>query len=178
MLLMNENVLKKKEEEEELQTVTWSAELRSRSKTPSIRNEIPCKAKLNKLILQLLKIRPLVMMSSGSLHSSSTLLASSPNNSICEVTDIDTDCPSEVDKSEPAEGTESESGFANFDYNLDPPQVSISSHDSPEHQGQHLDSLDVEQVQTCPMSMLLNGGGKEVLKFRLNLKKSCNCYDI
>ena len=118
------------------------------------------------------------MMSSGSLHSSSTLLASSPNNSICEVTDIDTDCPSEVEQpSSCAEGTESESGGCNFDYNLDPPQVSISSHDSPEHQ-QNLDSLDVEQVQTCPMSTLLNGGGKEVLKFRLNLKKSCNYYDI
>ena len=118
-----------------------------------------------------------MMMSSGSLHSSSTLLASSPNNSICEVTDIDTDCPSEVEQlpSSCAEGTESESGgctaatealSANFDYNLDPPQVSISSHDSPEHQ-QHLDSLDdadVEQVQTCPISMMLNGGGKEVMK--------------
>ena len=54
------------------------------------------------------------MMSSGSLHSSSTLLASSTNNSICEVTDLDTDCPSD-----------------SADYSLEPPQVSISSHDSP-----------------------------------------------
>ena len=50
--------------------------------------------------------RPLVMMSTGSLHSSSTLLASSPNNSICEVTDIEADD------------------------SLEPPQVSISSCDS------------------------------------------------
>lgn len=56
-------------------------------------------------------------MSSGSLHSSSTLLAStSPNNSICEVTDIETDCPS---------GGEDACSLL-----LDPPQVSISSADS------------------------------------------------
>ena len=53
------------------------------------------------------------MMSTGSLHSSSTLLASSrtldsPNNSICEVTDIDTDCPSEVEQPTSCDGDNSE----------------------------------------------------------------------
>ena len=38
------------------------------------------------------------MLSSSSLHSSSTLLASSPNNSICEVTDIETEEISEIEE--------------------------------------------------------------------------------
>ena len=53
---------------------------------------------------------------------------------------------------------------ASFDSCLDPPQVSISSHDSPEH---HSLIISDEQVQTCSINgfdtMLLNGGGKETL---------------
>ena len=53
---------------------------------------------------------------------------------------------------------------ASFDSSLDPPQVSISSHDSPEHLSLIISD---EQVQTCSINgfdtMLLNGGGKETL---------------
>ena len=53
---------------------------------------------------------------------------------------------------------------ASFDSSLDPPQVSISSHDSPEH---HSLIISDEQVQICSINgfdtMLLNGSGKETL---------------
>ena len=54
-----------------------------------------------------------------------------------------------------------DAGSGSFDSYLDPPQVSISSHDSPENQS--LYTTD-EQVQTCSFNgldnMLLHGGGK------------------
>ena len=63
---------------------------------------------------------------------------------------------------------------ASFDSSLDPPQVSISSHDSPEH---HSLIISDEQVQTCSINgfdtMLLNGGGKETL---VASKMLCTVY--
>ena len=63
---------------------------------------------------------------------------------------------------------------ASFDSSLDPPQVSISSHDSPEH---HSLIISDEQVQTCSINgfdtMLLNGGGKETL---VACKMLCTVY--
>ena len=60
-----------------------------------------------------------------------------------------------------------------FDSNLDPPQVSISSHDSPEH---HSLIISDEQVQTCSINgldtMLLNGGGgKKTSEIWFGMKK-------
>ena len=68
------------------------------------------------------------MLSSTSLHSSSTLLASSTNNSICEVTDLDTDCPSDGGL-DPTDAVLDPSD--SIQDSLEPPQVSISSNDSP-----------------------------------------------
>ena len=61
-----------------------------------------------------------------------------------------------------------DAGSGSFDSYLDPPQVSISSHDSPENQS--LYTTD-EQVQTCSFNgldnMLLHGGGKDsIIKHR------------
>ncbi len=93
------------------------------------------------------------MMSTSSLCSSSTLLASSTNNSICEVTDIETDCPSDSITTEGPNDQDSS-------LILDPPQVSISSHDSPDHdnvqleQNHEVESVSSVSIYESPLSSI------------------------
>lgn len=94
------------------------------------------------------------MISTGSLHSSSgTLLAGSSANSISEVTDIETE----------------------DDFQMEPPQVSISSCDSVAEIEIEPESCSSISIYESPMSSVYGERVKSYFEFEIKYKFEASC---